>query len=126
MPSFSGRQADKTYRVKEGIRLSLSYPLSPRQEACAQKSFVVAGKRQGCAHSCGDGAGKTELVYPAMARYLEMGLHVGFATPRRDVVIDLLPRIQEASPPMAEVIAALWRAHPKLEGDIIVLTAHQL
>ena len=123
--SFSGRQADKTYRVKEGIRLSLSYPLSPRQEACAQKALSLLESGKDVLIHAVTGAGKTELVYPAMARYLEMGLHVGFATPRRDVVIDLLPRIQEAFP-MAEVIAVYGGHTQKLEGDIIVLTAHQL
>lgn len=123
--SFSGRQADKTYRIKEGIRLSLSYPLSPRQEACAQKALSLLESGKDVLIHAVTGAGKTELVYPAMARYLEMGLHVGFATPRRDVVIDLLPRIQEAFP-MAEVIAVYGGHTQKLEGDIIVLTAHQL
>ena len=60
-----------------------------------------------------------------MEMYLSLGLHVGFATPRKDVVIDLKPRIQEAFKE-ARVIAVYGEHTKRLNGDIIVLTTHQL
>ena len=71
------------------------------------------------------GAGKTELVYDSMLHFLKERGHVGFATPRRDVVIDLLPRIRSAFP-TAECVAVYGDHTARLDGDIVVLTAHQL
>ena len=50
---------------------------------------------------------------------------VGFAIPRRDVVIDLLPRVKEAFKGV-KVIAVYGSHSNDIEGDIILLTTHQL
>jgi competence protein ComFA len=88
---------------------------------------VVSLLRQGknCLIHAVTGAGKTELVYHSMEMYLHKGLHVGFATPRKDVVIDLAPRIMEAFP-SAKVVSVYGEHTSDLVGDIIVLTTHQL
>ncbi len=122
--SFAGRDADFGYHTKHGIRLELSYTLSPKQNLCAKKALEgIKGGKNVLIHAV-TGAGKTELVYPSMAYILEKEGHVGFATPRKDVVIDLLPRIQEAFP-KADCVAVYGGHTQKLEGDIIILTSHQ-
>jgi len=122
---FSGKKADRDFKVKENIKLELSYPLSEKQEIVAKKvKELLINKRNVLIHAV-TGAGKTELVYYSMAYYLKTGLHVGFATPRRDVVVDLQPRIKEAFP-SARVISVYGSHSTVIEGDIIVLTTHQL
>lgn len=123
--SFQGKMADRNYQVKKGIRLELSYPLSLKQKEIsdAVKEKIQAGENV-LIHAV-TGAGKTELVYQTMEMVLLKGGHVGFATPRKDVVIDLMPRMKEAFK-NAKVIGVYGEHNQVLEGDIIVLTAHQL
>ena len=71
------------------------------------------------------GAGKTEIVYETIAFVLSMGKTVGFAIPRKDVVIELLPRLQKAFD-NKKVIAVYGEHHNELKGDIVLLTTHQL
>lgn len=123
--SYQGKTADSHFRVKEGITLSLDYPLSPKQEEVSSQVFYLLKQKKNVLIHAVTGAGKTELVYQSMERFLQRRLHVGFATPRKDVVIDLVPRIQEAFP-SADVIALYGGHTEKIEGDIIVLTTHQL
>lgn len=71
------------------------------------------------------GAGKTELVYGVINYALSKGHSVGFAIPRRDVVIELAERIQEAFP-KCKVTSVYGGHHDLLSGDIVVLTTHQI
>lgn len=71
------------------------------------------------------GAGKTELTYETMAYAVGHGLKVGFALPRRDVVIELYWRLRESFP--ENDVKAVYGEHSfALEGDIVILTTHQL
>ena len=71
------------------------------------------------------GAGKTEIVYETISYVLSNGGRVGLAIPRRDVVIELLPRLQKAFP--NQKVVAIYGGHTKtLVGDITLLTTHQL
>lgn len=71
------------------------------------------------------GAGKTELSYGVIALALRKGMQVGFALPRRDVVIELYWRIKDAFP--ENKVVAVYGEHTyQLTGDIIILTTHQL
>lgn len=123
--SFAGKNADKAYPVKAGIHLVLDYPLSPKQQEVSQAVLQLLANGHNVLIHAVTGAGKTELVYAAMETYLKKSGHVGFATPRKDVVIDLLPRIQQAFP-QAKTIAVYGEHTALLEGDIVVLTTHQL
>jgi competence protein ComFA len=122
---FNGKEAEPDHWVHSGIRCAISYPLSSQQKKVSQQVFnlLCAGKNV-FIHAV-TGAGKTELVYQSMEACLAKGGHVGFATPRKDVVIDLLPRIQEAFP-SAYVISVYGSHSAILEGDIVILTTHQL
>lgn len=71
------------------------------------------------------GAGKTELVFKVITYALKNHLKVGFAIPRKDVVIELARRFQEIF--KDNVVTSLYGGNTKLlVGDIIVLTTHQL
>ncbi len=122
---FQGKDADKDFKVRKNIKLQLGYPLSAAQNKISDEVVTCLKEKKNVLIHAVTGAGKTELVYKAMAMYLELGLHVGFCTPRKDVVIDLKPRIEEAFP-KARVISVYGEHTQKLNGDIIVLTTHQL
>src|SRR5690625_213280 len=72
------------------------------------------------------GSGKTEMLFPAVALGLERGQRICIATPRTDVVHELLPRFNEAFPSVH--VQGLYGGSEKDEGvaQIIITTTHQL
>ncbi|HSO59135.1 MAG TPA: DEAD/DEAH box helicase family protein, partial [Paenisporosarcina sp.] len=72
------------------------------------------------------GAGKTELLFPAIFDVLQRGLRVCVATPRTDVVLELAPRFQQVFP--KTIIHALYGGSPEQSnfGQLILATTHQL
>ncbi len=71
------------------------------------------------------GAGKTELVYDVILYALKHNQTVAFAIPRKDVVIELKERLKDAFS-RNKVVAVYGQHNDILEGDIVVLTTHQL
>jgi competence protein ComFA len=72
------------------------------------------------------GAGKTEMIYPLIEHELACGRKVMIATPRKDVVLELMPRIQAAFPQHA-LVALYGGSRQRWEqGDITLATTHQL
>lgn len=72
------------------------------------------------------GAGKTEMIFPLIDSILLRGGKALLATPRRDVVIELDPRIRRAFP-SASVVTLYGGSEQKWEcGDITLATTHQL
>ncbi len=72
------------------------------------------------------GAGKTEMIFPLLRYALHRGGRVLVATPRRDVVLELAPRVAKAFP--EEPMAVLYGGSPQRWGDarLILATTHQL
>ncbi|WP_280769579.1 DEAD/DEAH box helicase [Salipaludibacillus daqingensis] len=74
------------------------------------------------------GAGKTEMLFAAIQLALTKGGPVLVATPRTDVVLELLPRMTEAFP--HTVVRAFHGGVPKEErfeqGELVIATTHQL
>ncbi|MEI7025672.1 DEAD/DEAH box helicase [Paenibacillus sp. y28] len=72
------------------------------------------------------GAGKTEMIYPLVEEAIERGGRVLLATPRRDVVLELQPRLAKAFP--AESIVTLYGGSEQRwqQGRIVLATTHQL
>lgn len=72
------------------------------------------------------GAGKTEMIFPLVESFLRRGGRALIATPRRDVVIELDPRIRRAFPE-ASVTTLYGGSEQRWErGDITLATTHQL
>ncbi|MCI1693978.1 DEAD/DEAH box helicase [Aneurinibacillus aneurinilyticus] len=73
------------------------------------------------------GAGKTEVMFPLLRYLLENGRSVLWATPRRDVVLELAPRLQRAFPDYA--LAVLHGNTPPQEkwnaDQLVLATTHQ-
>jgi len=72
------------------------------------------------------GAGKTELLFPSIADMLASGKKVLVATPRKDVVLELAPRLRRVFP-RAKVIAVHGASSEKWEeADMVISTTHQV
>lgn len=123
---FDYRQAKEGKNIDQGkVKLTITYPLTEKQQEVSD--LVVSSihdKRNVLIHAV-TGAGKTELVFNVILDALKKNQRVGFATPRKDVVIDLLPRFKEAFKEL-NVIAVYGDNNEILEGDLIILTTHQL
>jgi competence protein ComFA len=122
---FNGQQAKRPSFFNSCIKLKIDYRLSNEQKKVANQ--VLANFKEGkdsLIHAV-TGAGKTELVYYTMEYAIQHGMTVGFAAPRRDVIIDLYPRISSAFPD-AKTTYIIGEHSSCLKGDIILLTTHQL
>lgn len=72
------------------------------------------------------GAGKTEILFSAIYAALKRGDRVCVATPRTDVVLELLPRFERVFP-KTEIHALYGGAEMKLTyAPLIIATTHQL
>jgi len=71
------------------------------------------------------GSGKTEICLNVIKYAINCGEKVAFALPRRDVAIELYNRLKEIF--KYNRVICLYGGHTKnKEGDIVVLTTHQL
>jgi competence protein ComFA len=72
------------------------------------------------------GAGKTEVLFPGIARALEMGKRICIATPRTDVVRELAPRLKQAFPSVP-LIALYGGSDDRGKfAPLVISTTHQL
>ena len=72
------------------------------------------------------GAGKTEMLFPGITYALQQGKRICLATPRSDVVRELMPRFQTAFP-HTKIEALYANSSQKTgEGQLILSTTHQL
>lgn len=123
--AFQGQEAQRKPCKEKNVELDLSYSLSREQKALSDKALAnfIEGKDTLIYAVCG--SGKTEISYGVIGYAMSKGLRVGFALPRRDVVIELYVRLKHAFPHQS--IVAVYGGHNEnLEGDCLVLTTHQL
>lgn len=101
--------------------------LTPAQQKAADRIEAVIGNNEKellvwavC------GAGKTEMLFPGIAKGLEQGKRICIATPRADVVRELKPRIQKAFQHVT--VQALYGGSKDKEADaqLLLATTHQL
>ncbi|MFC5653084.1 DEAD/DEAH box helicase [Paenibacillus solisilvae] len=72
------------------------------------------------------GAGKTEMIFPLIESCILRGGRALLATPRRDVVLELDPRIRRAFP-QTSVVTLYGGSEQRWEqGEITLATTHQL
>jgi late competence protein required for DNA uptake (superfamily II DNA/RNA helicase) len=72
------------------------------------------------------GAGKTEMIFPLLAYVLERGGRALVATPRRDVVLELSPRLKVAFPD-AQISTLYGGSSERFkQGNLVIATTHQL
>ncbi|TXK80956.1 DEAD/DEAH box helicase [Paenibacillus sp. N3.4] len=72
------------------------------------------------------GAGKTEMIFPFIHYTITNGGRVLIATPRKDVVLELQPRIKKAFSPYSVVTLYGGSEQRWEQGQITIATTHQL
>ncbi|MET3207093.1 UNVERIFIED_CONTAM: competence protein ComFA [Paenibacillus sp. PvR008] len=72
------------------------------------------------------GAGKTEMIFPLLQHVLEHGGTALVATPRRDVVLELAPRLAIAFPHVSMVTLYGGSDERWQRGQLTLATTHQL
>ena len=131
--------AARAHSVHAPAAIAARWGLSPAQQAAAEAALRYA--RPGLAPAfklspasdespfliwAVTGAGKTEMVFPLIEAALAAGGRALIATPRRDVVLELDPRIRRAFP-AANVVTLYGGSEQRWEdGDITIATTHQL
>ncbi|AMC92503.1 hypothetical protein AOC36_00380 [Erysipelothrix larvae] len=71
------------------------------------------------------GAGKTEMCVPLIEHCLSRGLKIGWATPRKQIVIELSERLQTYFKD-SKIVAVYGSNTEIVEGDLVVCTTHQI
>jgi len=109
-------------------RFQLEVEFTPPQRAAVEAllKFGASPAPDGrCLVWAACGAGKTEVSYPLIGQALGWGSTVLFATPRRDVVLEVAPRLERAFG--KEKVAALYGGSGSRarEAPLVVATTHQ-
>lgn len=100
--------------------------LTNLQQQCADQVVKIFDQRQRHLLWAVTGAGKTEMLFPAIAWAVSQGLRVGIASPRVDVCIELFPRIKAAFEQVSCILLHGKSEQPYQYCQITVCTTHQL
>ncbi|MDW7675467.1 MAG: DEAD/DEAH box helicase family protein, partial [Bacillota bacterium] len=106
----------------------LCFSLTKAQQDASEEvlEFVELEERREALVWAVCGAGKTEVSFAAISQVLQQGGRVLFAIPRRDVVLELLPRLEKAFP-QVEIIALYGGSQGKYApAQLVVATTHQV
>ena len=118
--------SDLKEKVTKDIVLCLDFELTnPQKDAFrGVREFISQDKPLGVVWAA-CGAGKTEVSFGAIRETLARGGKVLYATPRKDVVIELEPRIRKAFPGVR--VSALYGGSDNKyqEADMFIATTHQ-
>jgi competence protein ComFA len=122
---FRGEEVGTEAPQPKNVILDLKYHLSREQESLSKKIIDNYKNGDDTLVYAVCGSGKTEISYGILAYAMSHGLACGFALPRRDVVIELFFRLRSAFP-HNRIVAVYGQHTSRLEGDIVILTTHQL
>ena len=122
---FYGEKVEEKKREGGLVSLKLNYSLSEEQERISNQLLENYKNNIDSLVNAVCGAGKTEIVFRVISYALSRGLTVGFAIPRRDVVIELYVRLKNVFNANS-VVAVYGGSTSRLSADIVVLTTHQL
>lgn len=122
---FKGEEADNFYKIPAKANYKLDYSLSDDQNRLSKELINNYKKNINTLVHAVCGSGKTEIVLEVIKYAIECGDKVGFAVPRRDVVIELHERFSSIF--KRNKVALVYGGHTtELYGDLICLTTHQL
>ena len=123
--SFRGEEVEHNPSYPKKAPIHLEYELSPEQKELSYKLVENYKKGIDSLVFAVCGSGKTEICLQIIKYAINCGDKVAFALPRRDVAIELHNRLKEIF--KYNRVICLYGGHTKdKEGDIIVLTTHQL
>ena len=123
--SFRGEEVERKPSYPKKAPIHLEYELSPEQKELSDKLVENYKKGINSLVFAVCGSGKTEIVLAVIQKALEDGKKVGFAIPRRDVVIEIATRLKYIF--LENKITSVFGGNINhLDGDIVCLTTHQL
>ena len=121
----SDKSIEYTPLERRKIQPNLKYNLSKEQQEISNHLLNEYKKGNNSLVHAVCGAGKTEIVLSVITHGINNGFRVGFAIPRKDVVIEISERFKDIFPSL--YIISLYGGNTKvLEADLVVLTTHQL
>lgn len=128
-----------TFRVPTPTPDSLAqrWGLSPAQSAASAEALNFLGRSQSNQNLPSEysnvfllwavtGAGKTEMIFPLLESVLSQGGRALVATPRRDVVLELAPRLAKAFPEYTRTVLYGGSEDRWENGALTLATTHQL
>lgn len=128
MSSASSTTEWLTERLTVSLRPSWLYRLTPWQQKAARALLeIIDDKSVGSVSLLWavTGAGKTEMLYPLLERLVAEKKRVLWATPRRDVVLELYLRLKEAFPYL-DIVHLYGGSDAFAEtGEVTLATTHQ-
>lgn len=107
------------------VRIQLRYTLTEAQQQISNGLIDCYRNKQSAMVDAVTGSGKTEIVFGLIQVALAEGKRIGFVIPRKDVVIELMPRFKEVFPTI-DVVGVFGGNTTVLEGDLVILTTHQM
>lgn len=112
----------------ETKRVSCSWvgQLSTQQKQGAQAIQKAVQENQSLFVCAVTGAGKTEMLYPAICDALSNGKRVCLAAPRIDVVLELEPRLKQAFCDVPIMVMHGRQTEPYRFTPFVLCTTHQL
>ncbi|MFC6259970.1 DEAD/DEAH box helicase [Levilactobacillus fujinensis] len=125
---------DKLYTIPEPNRFDpvgvpiLTWPgkLSPMQGTAATAILNLTRRKRDQLLWAVTGAGKTEIVYPALAWALAQNWRVAWVSPRVDVCLELAPRLQAAFHHVPQTLRHGKQTTPYRYCQLTLCTTHQL
>lgn len=120
---FSSKRANRP----ESVAIQTPHTLTPwQQQTVRQMNQFLHSNQKELLFWAVTGAGKTECMVPIIQSVLEQGKRVLWVTPRKDVVLELAPRLKQIFPSVQP--AALYGGSSDFlrESRLIIATAHQV
>ena len=111
-------------RFPEQDVLKWSGQLTPFQERVSQGLLQAVDKREATLVHAVTGAGKTEMIYQVVAKVIDQGGAVCFASPRIDVCLELHKRLQNDF--ACEIALLHGNSQPYFRTPLVIATTHQL
>lgn len=97
-----------------------------RRASTQLKDMMINKSLKECLLWAVAGAGKTEVVLEVIAETVRRGGRVLYATPRRDVVMEIAPRLEKSFPGLA-IKAVYGGSQEKYTfADLVIATTHQV
>ena len=123
--SFRGEEVEHKPSYSKKAPIHLEYELSTEQKELSNKLVENYKKGIDSLVFAVCGSGKTEIVMKVISYVVENGKKIGFAIPRRDVVIELEARFKKVF--ANNKVVSVYGGHTdELDGDLICITTHQL
>ena len=123
--SFRGEEVKETESFPLSADYFISYELTDDQKKLSEKILINYKNNINTLVLAVCGAGKTEIVLEVIKYAINCGDKVAFAIPRRDVVIELHSRFSSIFKEN-KIIYVCGGHTEELDGDLILLTTHQL